>query len=183
MGTMKNTKAAKATKPETIKSLQDLTAPVKPENPTSPVPPADQPEEAAQPAAPEQSATRQMTEEEFIEFMSKVTGRPDLVKAIMNAAKNPESVSEQKKEQHDVDTQVSQEDLKKVFALLTAGKAEKVHAEVVEDDDDDEEDDDDDEFEDDYIWNPDPAWETAGWVLGGAALVGFGVLIGYLVTK
>ena len=181
MGTMKNTKAAKAA-PKTVKNLADLTAPVKPENPTSPIPPPDaQPEGTGQESTSEPPAARQMTEEEFIEFMSKVTGRPDLVKAIMNAAKNPESASEQKKEQHDVDKQVSQEDLKKVFALLTAGKTEKVHAEVVEDDDDDEEDDD--EFDEDYIWNPDPAWETAGWVLAGAALVGIGLLIGHWISK
>lgn len=177
MGTMKNTKAAKAAKPETIKSLQDLTAPVKPENPTSPVPPADQPEEAAQPAAPEQPATRQMTDEEFAEFMGMATGRPDLVKAIMVAAANADG--EPAKEAEPAKEQIDLEQLKAIVALVTAGKAEHVNAEVVEDDDEG----DDDEFEDEYIWNPDPAWETAGWVLGGAALVGLGVLIGYLVTK
>jgi hypothetical protein len=174
---MKNTKAAKAAKPETVKSLQDLTAPVKPENPTSPVPPADQPEEA-QPAAQEQPAARQMTDEEFVEFMGKATGRPDLVKAIMAAAAN--AGSEPAKEAEPAKEQIDLEQLKAIVSLVSANKAEHVNAEVVEDDDDE---DDDDEFEDDYIWNPDPAWETAGWVLGSAALVGLGVLIGYLATK
>lgn len=178
MGTMKNTKAAKAA-PKTVKNLADLTAPVKPENPSSPIPSPDTNPEGAEPeAAAEPPAARQMTEEEFIDFMSKVTGRPDLVKAIMNAAKNPESVSEQKQP---AVPQVSQADLKTAFDLLTATKAEKVNAEVVEDDDEDE--DDEEEFDEDFIWNPDPAWETAGWVLACAALVGLGILIGHWATK
>lgn len=51
------------------------------------------------------------------------------------------------------------------------------------DDTDPELDEEENEFEGDFYWNPSEEWKTAGCVLGGAALVGVGVLIGRLLSK
>ena len=69
-------------------------------------------------------------------------------------------------------------EVKRLLEELLKAKAAPTDIEV-----DDEEDatDDDNEFEDEYIWNPGPEWETIGYVAGGAALVGLGALLYHLL--